>query len=115
MDNLISSSNDDLKALDYPYAVTLVLTLQISNCEVGCVFIGPGTGVNIIFRRTLQRMDIFEYEVVPCDVVLVRYDGHRFMAAGRILLIVSTLSYNFLIGFMVLNTLTPYITLDSRA
>lgn len=54
LDNLIFFSDDDLKLLDYPHSNTLILALQISNCEVGHLFIYLGVGMNIIFNNTLQ-------------------------------------------------------------
>lgn len=68
--NNLISFDDDLKSLDYSHVDALLLTLQISNCEVA-VFIDPNAGVNIIFKGTLRNMDNLESEFLPWNAALV--------------------------------------------
>lgn len=96
-DNIISFSDDDLKSLDYPHSNILVPTMQISNYEVGRVFIDPGTRMNFIFKSTLQRIDIPRSEIVPCNAALVRYDGNRSIATEIISLTIFTQPYNLIV------------------
>lgn len=104
-DNLTFFSDVDLKSLYYPYTDALVLTLQISNCEVGCIFIDLGAWANIIYKGTLQRMGFLEFEIVSCSAVLSGYDGNMSIASRMIPLTVSTMIYNFLTEFAVMSML----------
>ena len=46
-----------------PHDDALVITIDVSNCEVARVLIDGGSSVDLIFKDTLTRMGIEESEI----------------------------------------------------
>ncbi|KAF8100247.1 hypothetical protein N665_0228s0002 [Sinapis alba] len=61
----INFTEKDTKGLDKPHNDPRVVELRIGDCEVTRVLIDTGSSVDLIFSKTLQRMDVKDYELKP--------------------------------------------------
>ena len=59
----ISFSENEAPGITDPHDDALVVTIDVSNCEVARVLIDGGSSVDLIFEDTLTRMGIEESEI----------------------------------------------------
>ena len=86
----------------------LVITIDVSNCEVARVLIDGGSSVDLIFKDTLKRMGIEESEIEKEQTQLTGFNESTTPSIGTIKLPVKTNGINKIVEFRVLECLSPY-------
>lgn len=107
-DNLIKFRESESLALDGPHDDALVLTLNVTNCEVSRILVNNESSVNIIYLSTLQKLDIDDSEIEKGSVELVGSDGKLTSALGSIKLAVYAYRKNKLVEFLVLDCASAF-------
>ena len=80
----ISFTEEDTKGLDTPHNDPLVVELRIGDCEVTRVLVDTRSSVDLIFSKTLQRMDVKDYELKPCKRPLTSFAEDTRMTIGTV-------------------------------
>lgn len=62
-DALIIFEEADTDGLDKPHSNPLVIKLMISDCEVTHILVDTGSSVDIIFKDTLEKMEIKDTDI----------------------------------------------------
>ena len=91
-----------------PYDDALVITIDVSNYEVARVLIDGGSSVDLIFKDTLKRMGIEEYEIETEQTQLTGFNGSTTPSLGTVKLPVKTHGINKIVEFQVLECFSPY-------
>ncbi|KAF8088727.1 hypothetical protein N665_0532s0086 [Sinapis alba] len=104
----ISFTEEDTKGLDKPHNDPLVVELRIGDCEVTRVLVDTGSSVDLIFSKTLQRMDVKDYELKPCKRPLTSFARDTTMTIGTVKLPVYVARITKIVKFVVIDSLAIY-------
>ncbi|XP_073120599.1 uncharacterized protein [Henckelia pumila] len=85
----ISFGREDLKDVALPHNYPLLVTLNIANYDVAHIFVDIGSSVNIIFKETLDQMNLEGFELYPITTELYGFTGHALKPLGQIVLPLS--------------------------
>lgn len=61
----ITFNNQDSTGLDAPHNDPVVFTLTIADCEVSRILVDTGSSIDVIFRKTLRKMEVDESKRNP--------------------------------------------------
>ena len=104
----ISFSEKEAVGTTEPHDDALVITIDVSNCEVARVLIDGGSSVDLIFKDTLARMGVSEDEIDREQTQLTGFNGSTTPSLGTIRLPVKMNGINKIVEFQVLDCLSPY-------
>ncbi|XP_075479300.1 uncharacterized protein LOC142520184 [Primulina tabacum] len=88
-DPVISFGPDDLRGIVAPHNDALVVTATVANYDVARIFIDNGSSVNILFKSTLDQMNVEGFEFEPISTSLYGFAGHAISPLGQIVLPLS--------------------------
>ena len=94
--------------LSRPHNDALVLTLNISNCEVSKILVDKRSLAGILFLSTLREIEIDEFEIEKSTTVLIGFDRKSTAPVGKIKLPVFTIRENKITTFLVMDYLSVY-------
>ncbi|CAN6933850.1 unnamed protein product [Brassica oleracea] len=104
----ISFTEEDAKGLDTPHNDPLVVELRIGDCEVTRILVDTGSSVDLIFSKTLQRMDVKDYELKTCKRPLTSFAGDTTMTIGTVKLPVYVAGITKIVKFVVIESPAIY-------
>ncbi|XP_038719812.1 uncharacterized protein LOC120012458 [Tripterygium wilfordii] len=81
---VISFTDDKMSRSLNPHDDSLVITLQIANCEVKRIMINDGSSANLLFMSTLQAMGLLEAEIIRGHIPLIGFSGEQQYTIGSI-------------------------------
>ncbi|GMN74866.1 hypothetical protein TIFTF001_053935, partial [Ficus carica] len=108
VEHSISFHSSEATSLSRPHDDALVLTLNVSNCEVGRILIDYRSSTNVLFLSTLREMELSESEIESSIIVLTGFNGESTAAVGKIKLLVFAVGVNKLTTFLVLDCPSAY-------
>ncbi|XP_075507438.1 uncharacterized protein LOC142544263 [Primulina tabacum] len=88
-DPVISFGPEDLRGIVAPHNDALVVTATIANYDVARIFIDNGSSVNILFKSTLDQMNVERFEFDPVSTPLYGFASHAIPPLGQITLPLS--------------------------
>lgn len=94
--------------LSRPHDDVLVLTLNVSNCEVGQILVDIGSSADVLFLSTLREMELFESDIEKSMTVLTGFNDESISAIGKIKLSVFAVGENMMTSFLVLDCPSAY-------
>lgn len=100
--------------LSQSYDDVLVLTLNVSNCEVGWILVDNGISIDLLFFSTLREMEIDKTEIEKPTTVLVGFNRESTTAIGKIKLPVYADGENKMTNFLVMDCSSAYNIILSR-
>lgn len=103
----IAFNESKMNDLHGPHDEALVLTLQISNCEVSRILIDNGSAADAIFIDTLLEMGIDPTNVEKVSVPLTGFNGNTINTLGSIKLLVYADGVNKITNLLVIDCLSP--------
>ncbi|GMN20627.1 hypothetical protein TIFTF001_039957 [Ficus carica] len=98
-----------------PYDDVLVLTLNVSNCEVGQILVDNGSSADVLFLSTLREMELSESDIESSTTILTGFNGESTTAVGKIKLPVFAVGENKLTTFLVLDCPFAYNIILGRS
>ncbi|XP_073025181.1 uncharacterized protein [Primulina eburnea] len=88
-DPVISFGVEDLRGVVTSHNDALVVTTTITNYDVARIFIDNGSSVNVLFKSTLDQMNMEVFEFEPVSTPLYGFAGHAIPPLGQIVLPLS--------------------------
>ncbi|CAA7056115.1 unnamed protein product [Microthlaspi erraticum] len=82
--SIISLKDSDANGLHTSHNDPLVMELMIGDCEVTRVLINTGSTVDLIFKETLQKMELQDCRIKPKKKPLTGFSGDTTMTVGTI-------------------------------
>ncbi|GMN63814.1 hypothetical protein TIFTF001_032920 [Ficus carica] len=70
--------------LSRPHDDALVLTLNVSNYEVGRILVDNGSSADVLFLSTLREMELSESDIERSTTILSGFNGESTAAIGKI-------------------------------
>ncbi|XP_073017772.1 uncharacterized protein [Primulina eburnea] len=111
-DPVISFGPDDLRGIVAPHNDALVVMATVANYDVARIFIDNGSSVNILFKSTLDKMKVEEFEFEPISTLVYEFAGHAIPQLGQIVLPLSLghepRRVTKMVSFTVVDTLSAY-------
>ncbi|XP_073036579.1 uncharacterized protein [Primulina eburnea] len=111
-DPIIGFGPEDLRDVVTPHSDTLVVTATIANYDVARIFIDNGSSVNVLFKSTLDQMQLEGFEFEPVSTPLYGFAGHAIPPLGQIVLPLSLGTdhrrVTNMIAFTVVDTFLAY-------
>ncbi|GMN47447.1 hypothetical protein TIFTF001_016609 [Ficus carica] len=104
----IKFHSNEATSLSRPHDDALVLTLNISNCEIGRILIDNGSSTDVLFLSTLREMELSELDIEKSTIVLTGFNGESTTAVGKIKLPVFAVGENKMTCFLVLDCSSAY-------
>ena len=101
IEHSISFHSSEATSLSRPHDDALVLTLDVSNCEVGRILVDNGSSADILFLSTLKEMELSESDIESSTTVLTGFNEESTAAIGKIKLPVFAAEENKLTSFLV--------------
>ncbi|KAL1194847.1 hypothetical protein V5N11_011162 [Cardamine amara subsp. amara] len=98
----------DTQHLTKPHDDTLVVTLDVANFEVSKVLIDTRSSVDLIFRSTLQRMEINRADIVRPPAPFIASTSETPMSLGTIRLPVLAVGVSKIVEFTVFDRPAAY-------
>lgn len=106
--HLITFHSSEVTNLGWPHDDALVLTLNMSNCEVNRILVDNGSSTDVLFLSTLREMEINETEIEKSTRVLVGFNGESTAAISKITLPVFAAGENKMTTFLVIDCPSAY-------
>ena len=105
-------TEDDAGHVQFPHNDPLVVAVQLANRRVRRVLIDNGSSVNLLFRSTLEKMDLTVAELKATSMMLYGFSGKRSVAIGTIKLVITLgegpRTVSKLLEFVVIDCSTAY-------
>ncbi|XP_019251054.1 PREDICTED: uncharacterized protein LOC109229965 [Nicotiana attenuata] len=78
IEDTLTFSEEDLESLAEPYNDALAISFLLSNVQIKCVLVDPGSSANVIRSKVVEQLGLLD-QIVPTSQVL-----HGFNMAGEI-------------------------------
>ncbi|GMN58219.1 hypothetical protein TIFTF001_027316 [Ficus carica] len=75
IEHSLSFHSSEATNLSRPHDDALVLTLNVSNCEIGRILIDNGSSADVLFLSTLREMELSELDIESSTTVLTGFNG----------------------------------------
>ncbi|GMN69985.1 hypothetical protein TIFTF001_039030 [Ficus carica] len=75
IEHSITFHSSEATSLSRPHDDALVLTLNVSNCEVGRILVDNGSSADVLFLSTLREMELSELDIESSTTVLTGFNG----------------------------------------
>ncbi|XP_024014251.1 uncharacterized protein LOC112088194 [Eutrema salsugineum] len=98
----------DAEGVDMPHNDLLVIELRIADCEVSRILIDTGSSVDLIFKETLDKMELANHHLKASVKPLTGFDGDTVYSIGTIRLPVYAMKTTRLIKFIVIDKSAIY-------
>lgn len=108
VEHSISFHSSEATCLSRPHDDALVLTLNVSNCEVGRILVDNGSSADVLFLSTLKEMELSESDIETSTTILTGFNGESTAAVGKIKLPVFAAGENKMTNFLVLDCPSAY-------
>ncbi|KAF8093434.1 hypothetical protein N665_0383s0062 [Sinapis alba] len=96
-----------------PHNNLLVVELTIANIDVARVLVDTGSLDDIIFKSTLERMEVNLSEITESPILLVGLSGEATITLGSINLPVKVGSITRVVEFLVINPHASYNNVEA--
>lgn len=113
-DTTISFNEDDTKRLYGPHDDALIIELEVGNCVVARILVNGGSSVDVIFKATLDRMNVEDAEIEHKPDQLSGFNGEVTPSLGIIELPVRAGDVNRMVKFTVLDFPSPFNAILGR-
>ncbi|GMN19760.1 hypothetical protein TIFTF001_039895 [Ficus carica] len=70
VEHSITFHNSEATNLSRPHDDALILTLNVSNCEVGRILVVNGSSADVLFLSTLREMELSESDIERSTTIL---------------------------------------------
>ncbi|GMN20277.1 hypothetical protein TIFTF001_043053, partial [Ficus carica] len=80
----ITFHSSEATNLSRPHDDALVLTLYVSNYEVGRILVDNGSSADVLFLSTLREMGLSEFDIERSTTILTGFNGESTAAVGKI-------------------------------
>ncbi|GMN30982.1 hypothetical protein TIFTF001_044535 [Ficus carica] len=107
-EHLITFHSSEATNLSRPHDDALVLTLNVSNCEVGRILVDNGSSTDVLFLSTLIEMELSESDIEMSMTILTCFNRESTTAVGKIKLPVFAAKKNKMTSFLVLDCPSAY-------
>ncbi|GMN61551.1 hypothetical protein TIFTF001_030651 [Ficus carica] len=84
VEHSITFHSNEATNLSRPHDDALVLTLNVSNCEVGRILVDNGSSADVLFLSTLKEMELSDSDIERSTTVLTGFNGESTAAVGKI-------------------------------
>ena len=105
---MISFSENDTQRLHGPHDDALIIELEVGNCIIARILIDGGSLVDVIFKTTLDKMNIKEAEIKHRLNQLSEFNSEITPSLGVIKLPVRAGDVNCMVEFTVLDCPSPF-------
>ncbi|XP_024013329.1 uncharacterized protein LOC112087617 [Eutrema salsugineum] len=99
----ITFTEADTEGVDMPHNDPLVVELRIADCEVSRILVDTGSSVDLIFKETLDKMDVANHHLKSSIKPLTGFDGDTVYSIGTIRLPVYAAKTTRLVKFVVID------------
>jgi len=65
----------DFRAIDTQQDNSMVITIDLENCEIRKTLVDQGSLVNVLYWRTFKKKGLDESEIIPLDEQIVGFSG----------------------------------------
>ena len=89
----IGFSNEYVRCLHHPHDDTLIVSIQVGDCNTYWVLVDNGSSTNILYYLAFQQMWIDREHLVPTNVPLIGFGGTKVYPFGAITLAVTIRDY----------------------
>lgn len=108
----------DAQHVHFPHSDPLVVEMQIPNMIVERVLVDTGSSVNILYKSSLERMDLSSKDLEPCNQTIYNFLGEDMTPSGMIKLPITAgtlpLSKTVLESFIVVDCPSAYNAIMGR-
>jgi len=80
----ITFTDQDFRGIDTRQDDPMVITIDVTNCEVRKTMVDQGSSVNVLYWKTFKRMGLDEEDILPLDKQIVGFSGERMDTKGYI-------------------------------
>ncbi|XP_024007240.1 uncharacterized protein LOC112083446 [Eutrema salsugineum] len=99
----ITFTEADTEGVDMPHNDPLVVELRIADCEVSRILVDTGSSVDLIFKETLDKMELTNHYLKSSVKPLMGFDGDTVYSIGTIRLPVYAAKTTRLVKFVVVD------------
>ncbi|XP_024013349.1 uncharacterized protein LOC112087712 [Eutrema salsugineum] len=99
----ITFTEADTEGVDMPHNDPLVVELRIADCEVSRILVDTGSSVDLIFKETLDKMELANHHLKSSVKPLTGFDGDMVYSIGTIRLPVYAAKTTRLVKFVVVD------------
>ncbi|XP_024007921.1 uncharacterized protein LOC112083930 [Eutrema salsugineum] len=99
----ITFTEADTEGVDMPHNDPLVIELWVADCEVSRILVDTGSSVDLIFKETLDKMDLANHHLKSSVKPLTGFNGDTVYSIGTIRLSVYAAKTTRLVKFVVID------------
>ena len=111
---ILSFSEEDKIGTTQPHDDALLITLRIGDYNVKRVMVDGGSAAEIMYLDLYKGLKLKPENLMPYSSSLMSFDGKLVIPKGMIRLPIQTGLEIVEVNFIVVDTYSPYTTVDAR-